>query len=227
MTPRTPTRIDPTNPANIDPDECTVEGIEAALEGRKLLDTELLQKVDPVCHRTEEKNIKRRKAGVELKDAQLNEGDRVTVHAVFDDAPDGKQPPHWHITRVDRADHPQVDFDKCIQTGVALVRVQARIHVSTEGTHHLVDVDVTDRSKSDEGPEQSVVDRRQQQYVDDSGDHPDDMAVITPDAEDPPANWPPEDRAWLNDLIDNHGPLEMPVYHLDAGDVDDLGDLGQ
>jgi hypothetical protein len=87
----------------------------------------------------------------------------------------------------------------------------------SDGRYHIVDVTVTERSRADAGPDQSVIDKRQQQYV---VDDPavDDAVVIDRDPEDPPAHWPQLDREWLNDLIDSKGPLaeQTPFFPHDA-----------
>jgi len=219
----TAARIDAADRANEHPDDCPPDAIATALEGRKLYDAQLLQKVDAVCRRCEEKNQKRRMAGVDLVDVHLDDGDRITLHAVHTVDDDAMRPPHWHIRGVSHVQHPRLDFAKCIEKGTALVRARATIHKSPSGELHIIDVDVENRSATDAGPDRSVVDRRQQEFVDDSDVHPDGMTVIDRDPEDAPAAWPELERSWLDDLIDEHGPLEESLYSASLGD--DAGSL--
>jgi hypothetical protein len=208
---QTADRIDATYRANHYPDAAPAGAIATALDGRKLIDPTISQKVDPICRRCEEKNRKRRMAGVDIEDAQLEHGDKVTLYAVYTD--DGLTRRHWQITAVDHTHHPQIDFEDCIKAGTALVRARATIHQTPE-RFHVVDVDITHRSKTAAGPDQSVVDQRQKQHIDDSDHHPDGMTVIDP--EDPPASWPQVDREWLDQLISDHGPLLIQTYGADA-----------
>jgi len=213
--------IDATYRATEHPDDCSTDAIATALHGRKLYDPQLLQKVDPVCRRCEEKNQKRRMAGVDIVDPQLTDGDRVIIHAIHVVDDDELRPPHWNIRSASHVQHPQIDFADCIEQGTSLLRAHATIHTAPDGTAHIVDVDVRDRSPSSEGPSQSVVDARQEQFVDDSDEHPGGMTVIDRGAEDAPASWPELERDWLNNLVETHGGLEMPVY-----DIEKTGSVG-
>jgi hypothetical protein len=205
-------RIDATQQANQHPDDATKTEIATALEGRRLHDPQLLQKFHGICRRCEEKNDKRRMAGVDQVDPTLNDGDAVTIHAIHTVDDDGLREPHWHIRNAIHTQHPQTPFDDVITSGTALVRARATMHKS-DGRYHIVDVTVTERSRTDAGPDQSVIDERQQQYV---VDDPavDDAVVIDRDPEDPPADWPQLDREWLNDLIDSEGPLTKQTTHI-------------
>ena len=207
--------------ANEHPDDCSTAAIAAALNGRQLFDPQLLQKVDAVCRRCEEKNQKRRMAGVDIVDPQLTDGDRVIIHAVHVVDDDELRPPHWNIRSASHVQHPQIDFADCIEQGTSLLRAHATIHTAPDGTAHIVDVDVRDRSPSSEGPSQSVVDARQEQFVDDSDEHPARMTVIDRGREDAPASWPELERDWLDDLVETHGPLETPDY-----DIEEMGPAG-
>jgi hypothetical protein len=212
---QTADRIDATHRARNYPDDCSLDAIATALEGRELYDVQLLQKIDPICRRCEEKNQKRRMAGVDLADPQLNDGDRVTMHAIHVIDDDGMRPPHWNIRSVSHAQHPQRDFADCIERGTALVRARATIHTAPDGEQHIIDVDVTNRSPSDQGPDQSVVEQQMEEFVDDSDAHPDGMTVIDRDPEDAPARWPQSERDWLDSLIESHGPLQMQTYSIE------------
>lgn len=220
MTQHTTDQIDAEEQANHHPDDCSTDAIATALDGRCLFDRALIQDVDPICRRCEEKNEKRRMAGVDAADPQLDDGDRVVFHAIHMADDDGLRPPHWHIRPMHHADHAQPDLEDCVSAGTALVRARGTIH-ETPTDHYVVDVDVTDRSRTDAGPDQSVIDERRQQFVDDSDEHPDDMTVIDPDPEDAPAHWPDADRDWLRDLTDQHGPLTgspYPSYDIPVSD---------
>jgi len=208
-------RIDATHRANHYPDDAPTRAIATALDGRSLIDVSISQDVDPVCRRCEEKNEKRRMAGIDLADPALDDGDRVTFHAIHRDDDDPLQRPHWLITSVSHAQHPRLDFDDVITSGTALVRARATMHERPDGRLHVIDVDITNRSKTAAGPDQSVVDERMQAFVDDSDCHPDGMTVIDRDPSDPPATWPELDRQWLADLAESHGPLSMPTYSAD------------
>jgi hypothetical protein len=206
-------RIDATHRANHYPDDAPTGAIATALEGRRLHDPQLLQKFDGICSRCEEKNDKRRMADVSIQDPSLNDGDAVTIHATHTVDDDGLREPHWHIRGIEHTYHPQTPFDHVITSGTSLVRARCDLY-ERDGRYHIVDVDVTERSRADDGPDRSVVEQRRQQYVDDSDAHPDDMTVIDRDPEDPPADWPQLDREWLNDLIETHGPLTKPQTHI-------------
>lgn len=211
MTQHTTDEIDAEQQANHHPDDCSTSEIATALEGRCLFDRALIQDVDPVCRRCEEKNKKRRMAEVDGADPELEDGDRVVFHAIHEDDDDGLRPPHWHIRPMYHADHPQVDFADAVVSGTALVRARGTIHES-ETDNYVVDVEVTHRSRTDAGPEQSVIDKRREEFVDDSPEHPDDMTVIDQDPEDAPVHWPDKEREWLRDFIDEHGPLTGSPY---------------
>jgi len=228
MTQHTADQIDAEQQANQHPNDCSTDAIATALDGRCLLDRPLLQDIDPICRRCDEQNKKRRMAGVDVADPQLQDGDRVVFHAVHVVDDDELRPPHWNLRPMHHADHPQPDFEDCISAGTAIVRACATIH-ETPTEYYVVDVDVTHRSPTDAGPDQSVIEQRRQQFVDDSDEHPDDMTVIDPDPEDAPAHWPDEDRDWLRDLIDEHGPLTGTPYPTDmigSGSVDIDADCG-
>jgi len=226
MTQNTAERIDARHRANEHPDDCSLDAIATALEGRSLDDAQLLQRVDPICRRCDEKNEKRRMAGVEPVDSRLADGDRVTLHAAHCVDDDGMRPPHWHILSVSHLQHPQIEFADSVQKGESQIRAHATIHEAPGGEHHIVDVDVREHSPAADGPEQSVVDRRQQEFVDDSDAHPDGMIVIDRDPEDAPAHWPLLERAWLENLIDKHGPLEIPTYSLEHPSPGDANPWG-
>jgi hypothetical protein len=213
---QTPDRIDATYRANHYPDDAPTDAIATALEGRSLIDVAISQDVDNLCRRCEEKNEKRRMADVDVVNPALEDGDRVTFHAIHQDEDDTLHDPHWLITAVSHAQHPRLDFADVITSGTALIRARATMHERQDGRLHVVDVDITHRSKTPAGPDQSVVDQRQQQYIDDDPDLPDDMTVIDRDPEDPPASWPELDREWLDQLIIDHGPLSMPTYAVSA-----------
>jgi len=212
--------IDAAYRANNHPNDCSEASVATALDGRVIFDTDLLQKVDAVCRRCEEKNKKRRMAGVAPVDAGLADGDRVTVHAthVVDD--DGLRPPHWHINSISHVTHQQPDFGGVVESGTTLVRAQATIHKSPGGAAHIVDVEVADRSPESAGPERSVVSRRQEEYVDENDATPAGTVVVDRGPHDAPASWPEVDREWLDDLVESHGPLSEPVYHMGAPDND-------
>jgi hypothetical protein len=219
-------RIDATHQANQHPDDASKSEIATALEGRRLHDPQLLQKFDGICARCDEKNDKRRMAGVDPVDPSLDHGDAVTIHAIHTDDDDELRAPHWHIRGVLHTHHPQVSFDNVITSGTSLVRARCELHKQDQ-RYHIVDVEVTERSRTDAGPDQSVVEQRRQRFVDHSDEHPDDMMVIDRDPEDPPAHWPQLDREWLIDLIASKGPLTEQVYQITvdppAGDQPDRG----
>jgi hypothetical protein len=222
--------IDATHRANEHPDDCSTASIAAALDGRKLFNPQLRQTVVPICRRCEEKNSKRQMAGVDIVSPEVTHGDRVTVTAIHVADDDRRRPPHWNIRSVSHISHPQVNFADCIQQGTSLVRAHATIHTAPDGDAYIIDVDVTGRSTSSEGPSQSVVDARQEQFIDDSGEYPAHMNVIDRDPEDAPASWPEAEREWLHNLVEAHGPLEMPVFSVEEGDVpgsNPRGDTGE
>lgn len=222
MTQHTTDRIDAAHRAIHHPDEAAKSDIAAELDGQCLQDVATLQSLEPICHRTREKNEKRRMAGLGREDEHLKDGDRVTLHAVFCDDPE--LPAHWAITRLDRAEHPHRDFVDWVESGTALVRAEATFHrVDNDPTReHVVDVTVTDHSPTAHGPNRSKMDRERQQYVDDSDEHPDGMTVIDRPPEEPPANWPQPEREWLDGLVDDYGPLERQSYEIDSPPVDGL-----
>ena len=220
-------RIDATHRANHYPDDAPTRAIATALDGRSLIDVAISQDVDPVCRRCEEKNEKRRMAGIDLADPALDDGDRVTFHAIHrDDDDDPLQRPHWLITSISHAQHPRLDFDDVITSGTALVRARATIFERQDGRMHVIDVDIQQRSTRSEGPEQSLVDERQQQFIDDDPDLP-DMTVIDLPADEPPASWPQLDRDWLDRLVDEHGTLEVPTYDAGAPGNIDVNPMGR
>lgn len=220
-------QIEATYRADHYPDDCTTDHIETALDGRRLQDVSISQSVDGVCRRCEEKNQKRRMAGVSPHDERLYDGDRVTLHAVHrDDDDDPLQRPHWLITSISHAQHPRLDFDDVITSGTALVRARASIFERQDGRMHVIDVDIQQRSTTTEGPEQSLVDERQQQFIDDDPDLP-DMTVIDLPADEPPASWPQLDRDWLDRLVDEHGTLEVPTYDAGAPGNIDVNPMGR
>lgn len=216
MSQHTTEKIDAEHRAIHHPAEASTADIAAALEGQCLQDVTTFQSLEAVCQRTREKNQKRKQADLGRKDERLEDGDRVTLHAGFHNQPE--LPPHWAITRLDRAEQPHRDFDDWCETGTALIRATATFHRvdSDPVREHVVDVTVTDYSPASEGPQTATIEKEQQQYTDED-DLPGSMTVIDREPEDPPANWPQSERVWLNDLIDKHGPLVEPVYHLDAG----------
>ena len=213
QTQNTADRIDATHRANQHPDDASKAEIATALEGRRLHDPKLLQKFHGICSRCDEKNDKRRMAGVDQVDPSLNDGDAVTIHATHTVDDDGLREPHWHIRGVLHTHHPLLPFDDVITSGTALVRARCELHKQDQ-RYHIVDVEVTKRSRTDAGPDRSAVEQRRQQYVDDSDEHPDDMTVIDRDPEDAPAHWPQLDREWLDDLIASNGPLTDQVYQI-------------
>ena len=207
----------PTERANRSPETASLDDIEAALRGRSLFDVQLGQKIDG-CRRCSEKNTKRRYAGVDLVDPTFEDGDVVTIHAVHADS--DYAGPHWLMTAVEHGHHPQLPFEDVTSQGTDIVRARARI-TDTERGAYVVDVDVTHRSQSDDGPASSVVDEREQSHiVDDDEHHPDDVTVIDVPADEPPAHWPELDRQWLDRLGDEHGPLEVPTYGFTPDDAD-------
>lgn len=214
------TSDDPADRANRNPDDASIADIEAALRGRQLFSH--LQRIDG-CRRCQEKNTKRGYAGVDRVDTTFQDGDEVTVHAVHADADAHFAGPFWRITAVDHRRHPQLPFEETVQSGTDIVRAHARVHDVPEAKH-LLDVDVVARSPRGDGPQQSRVEKREQQHiVDGEGDvHPEGMTVVERAEDEPPAHWPEEDRQWLQELADERGPLEVPTYSIaktDPGDV--------
>jgi len=209
MTPDTPSD-DPAERANQNPDDASITDIEAALRGRKLFSH--LQRIDG-CRRCQEKNTKRGYAGVDRVDATFEDGDEVTVHAVHADTDAHFAGPFWRITAVEHRRHPQVAFEETVQSGTDIVRAHARVHGVPEWPH-LLDIEIVTRSPRTEGPQQSRVEQRAQQHtVEGDGDeHPEGMAVVERANDEPPAHWPDEDRQWLQELADEHAPLEVPTY---------------
>lgn len=198
--------------ANRTPDDATTDDIAAALEGRQLFDAHLGQKIDG-CRRCEEKNTKRRYAGVDLVDETFDDGDAVTIHAVHRESEYAGA--YWLMTAVEHIQHPQLPFDDIVSQGTALVRARARVHDTAQG-RYIVDVDVARRSRTDRGPASSAVDERQQSYIagDDDDRHPTDVDIIEHGTDDPPAHWPELDQQWLQQLSDAHT-LEVPTYSIE------------
>lgn len=211
------THDNPAERARRSPEDASKDDIEAALRGRQLFQGSIGQKIDG-CRRCREKNRKRRMAGTEIVDDRLYDGDEVVIHAVH--RLSDHSGPHWFITSAACSDHPQVPFAAAIQQGTHLIRATARVH--GEGNRkHLIDINVTAHSPASDGPAESTIGERQQEYVDDSDDHPDDTVVLDLDGDDPPAHWPAEDRDWLEKLVESNGPLEMPTYDIAKGDLPD------
>ena len=207
----------PTERANRSPSDASLGDIEAALRGRRLFDVQLAQKIDG-CRRCEEKNHKRRYAGVDLVDETFDDGDAVTIYAVHTQS--DYAGPHWLMTAVEHAHHAQIPFDDVTSQGTSIVRARARITV-TEQRKHIVDVHVTHRSERGEGAVSSVVEGRRQSHIaDDDEHHPDDVTVIDIAADEAPAHWPELDRMWLERLADEHGPLEVPTYGITNEDAE-------
>ena len=210
--------------ANRNPDDASTADIEAVLRGQQLFTH--LQRIDG-CRRCQEMNTKRGYAGVDRVDETFQDGDEVTVHAVHADADAHFAGPFWRITAVDHRRHPQLPFEDTVQSGTDIVRAHARVH-DVSGQQHLLDVDVVERSPKDDGPQQSRVDKREQQHiVEGDGDvHPQGMEVIENDPDEPPAHWPDEDRQWLQKLVDERGPLEVPTYSIEEPHTDDVNPRG-
>lgn len=207
--------------ANRSPDDASTADIAAALRGRRLFQRQLAQKIDG-CRRCLEKNLKRDYADVDRVDPAFDDGDAVTIHAVHADL--DWAGPHWRMTAVEHRRHPQLEFVDAASAGTDLVRAHARIR---EREHtHIIDVDVVERSPRGEGPDQSVVGKREQEHiVRDAPYHPDDTAVVERDADEAPAHWPDEDRQWLKELADANT-LEVPTYSIAEVDPSDANPGG-
>ena len=197
--------------ANRNPDDASTADIEAVLRGQQLFTH--LQRIDG-CRRCQEMNTKRGYAGVDRVDETFQDGDEVTVHAVHADAHFAG--PFWRITAVDHRRHPQIPFEDAVQSGTDIVRAHARVH-GVSGRQHLLDVDVVDRSPRGDGPQQSRVGQREQQHIVDE----DGATVLEIPPDEPPANWPDADRQWLQELVDERGPLEVPTTGVDDDRVVD------
>lgn len=208
-----PSPHDDAKRANRIPDDASTDDIAAALRGRRLFDVQLAQKIDG-CRRCQEKNIKRRYAGVDLVDQTLEDDDAVTVHAAHTDS--GHAGPHWLITSAEHRHHDQLPFEDVASSGTDLVRAHARVH-ATENKH-ILDIDIVERSPRGEGPEQSTIEKQWQQYIDDDAGTA--ATVINRNADEPPAHWPEEDRQWLQQLADAHT-LEVPTYDIAEDDPSD------
>lgn len=219
MTTHTPSD-DPAERANRNPDDASIADIEAVLRGRQLFTN--LQRIDG-CRRCQEQNTKRGYAGVDRVDTTFQDGDEVTVHAVHADADAHFAGPFWRITAVDHRRHPQLPFEETVQSGTDFVRAHARVHDTPE-RQHLLDVDIVERSPRGDGPQQSRVEKRKQQYivVGDGDMHPEGTEVIERPADEPPAHWPDGDREWLQELADERGPLEVPTTGVGRIDADDV-----
>ena len=211
-------RIDRTERANLHPDEASKADIAAALEGRQLADGDLVQKVAPYCKRCKQKNRKRRLVDVDEQDPYIEDGDGVQFFAHHADPDDAFVQKHWKVTTVYHQRHQHVAIGDAAEAGIDLVRARARVH-KTERHEHFVDVDVLERSHSDDGPEQSLVMQRQERYIDDSDEHPDGMTVISIPDESPPAEWPNEEREWLRQLLADHDRVDQNIPDLDIANV--------
>jgi len=199
------------------PDEASTADIESALRGRRLFDVQLAQKIDG-CRRCQEKNHKRRYAGVDPVDGTFDDGDAVTIYAVHRQS--DYAGPHWLMTAVEHSHHAQIPFGDVASQGTDIVRARARVTVTGQG-EHIVDVHVTHRSGRGDGPVSSVVERRRQSHIaDDDEHHPDDVTVIATPTDEAPAHWPELDRMWLDRLADEHGPLEFPTYGSTSEDAE-------
>lgn len=205
--------------ANRTPEDASTADIEAALRGRRLFDAQLGQKIDG-CRRCEEKNTKRRYAGVDLVDATFDEGDAVTIHASHSE--NAHTGPHWFIASAEHRHHEQLPFEDVASNDTDLVRAHARIH-ATGNDEHILDVDIVERSRLGEGPEQSTIDARVQEYIDD--DAATAATVIERNNDEPPAHWPDADRQWLQQLADEHT-LETPTYSITQGHSGDENPRG-
>jgi len=211
-------RIDAAYQANHYPDGASRQDIEEALEGRQLADGDLVQKVDPYCQRCQQKNQKRRLVGVDESDEYIEDGDYVEFFAHHMDPDDVFVPKHWEITALYHQRHPHVALSDAAEAGVDLVRARARVH-KNERHEYLIDVDVLERSQSDDGPDESVIAKRQQRYIDDSDWHPDDATVISVPEQEPPASWPQAECDWLRQLLEQHDAVDRNVPDLDISDV--------
>ena len=209
-------QIDATHRANRYPDDAPLPSIAAALEGQPLVDAEIPQNLKPQCDRCIEKNTKRELAGVQTTDEQLRHGDRVTVFAVHRDRDDPTDRAYWELAGLMHAEHDQLDFEDVITAGTALVRADATMHERPDGELFVVDVEVKNRSKTAAGPDESRVGQRREQYLT-PGSEPEDIPLLDRPAEAPPADWPESDRRWLERLVEEHGPLSHPTYHVAEG----------
>jgi len=180
--------------ANRNPTDAATADSEAALEGPIFTHR---QRIDG-CRRCQEKNQKRRYAGIDTVSTTFDDGDDVILHAVHRDASDITDE-HWLVTSAAHRDHPQVPFDDMARRDANQVRAHARVlDRDDEREKRFVDVDVVERSRSGDGPAKSVVGRREQSQIDD--DAPDGMTVIDIDPDEAPASWPDEERHWLQKL---------------------------
>jgi len=197
--------------ANRNPTDAATADIENTLEGRVLFTNRLPQKIDG-CRRCQEKNQKRRCAGIETEDPTFDDGDDVILHAVHRDGW-GVAGDHWLVTSASHRDHPQVPFDDIVRQDANQVRAHARVlDRDDEREKRFVDVDIVERSRAGDGPAQSVVGRREQSQVDD--DAPDGMTVIDIKPDEAPAHWPEEDRHWLDKLAQAFE-LEPQTYSIE------------
>ena len=198
--------------ANRNPADASTADIEAALEERRLFSH--WQRIDG-CRRCQEKNQKRRHAGINTVDYTFDDGDDVILHAVHRDGSDITDE-HWLVTAAEHREHPQLPFEDAISQGTDLVRARACVRERDDGRMHFVDVDIFERSRAGDGPSQSVVGRRQQSQIVDDG--PDDMNVIEIDPDEAPAHWPDGDRQWLRKLA-NVFELERRTYSIEKTDI--------
>jgi len=188
---------DATDRANSSPADAATADIEKALDGRRLFSNRVPQKIDG-CRRCDEKNQKRRHAGIGTVDSTFDDGDDVTLHAVYDDD-SSIADNHWLVTAAAHREHPQLPFRDVVSQETNLVRAHARVRDRDgERGKQFVDVDVIKRSRAGDGPVQSVVARREQSQIDD--DAPGGMTVIDIAPDEAPAHWPEEDRQWLQKL---------------------------
>lgn len=212
--------------ANRHPTDAATADIENALEERVLFTNRLPQKIDG-CRRCQEKNQKRRYAGVDTAVSTFDDGDDVILHAVHRDGW-GVADDHWVVTSAAHRDHPQVPFDDMVSRDANQVRAHARVlDRDSDREKRFVDVDVVERSRAGEGPVQSEVCRREQSQIDD--DAPDGMTIIDIKPDEAPAHWPEEDRHWLDKLAQAFE-LERKTYSIEKMGSDGSnpwGDAGE
>lgn len=208
--PTTPDELDRKHRAANNPTGCVKKDIAAALDSRQLADPSTAGTLEPVCKRVEEKNNYRRLANVECPNPRLESEDRVLIHAYYNPGESLGLPPHWQLSGMMLADHPRRDFDDFASAGVDLIRGEATIHRT--GRHeraYIYDVDVTHRSMESEGPDTSVVDQEQQQWVDEEESEEVGAVVVDRPQDEPPARWPAAEKQWLEQLKSDHGPLDV------------------